>query len=101
MQDGNGWEQWKNHILSSLERIEDVITKLDERCINRIHDCFLEISNDAGKENNVFTKLTDKIVVMETKLAAIDVKLKLITYISATIFSAIIGILLKLILERG
>jgi len=100
LMEGNGWEQWKHHILSSLERIESVLAKIDERCITRVHDCFLEISKETDKDNNFFVSLTNRIVSLENKLSAIEVKLKIIGIIAGTIFTVLAGILLKQLFER-
>jgi len=106
MPDNNGWEQWKNHILSSLERIEKTVDEMNKRCIERPEHC-LQARSENKNRITALENIIDgaKVEAFEKQLLEVEKnisELKVKTSVYSAISGSVAGTIATLIaLWRG
>jgi len=70
----NGWATWKNYVLEKLDTMETIINKLCDLC-------------------------NERYVEREKKIAEHELKLRIISSITFVIFSALVGVIIKILLK--
>lgn len=87
----NGWEQWKNHVLTSISRIEHLLNEMNERCLTRPEKCLPALS---------LQEVTRRINDIESELSALRVKYGLFSVIAGIISGSIAAITSIIVLLR-
>lgn len=87
----NGWEQWKNHVLTSISRIENIVNEMNERCLTRPEKCIV---------GNSLNDIIKRINNIESELSALKVKYGLFSVLAGIISGSIATITSIIILLR-